>query len=317
VAGAGAVRLCAAWAATGVVAALFVACAGRTEVSPGPAELWLERLGTLVCDGLAGCCASTGHAFNQQICRSEPARYLPVGLKAFVPTDTAVFDPEQAELCLAAYRAVLEVCSDSKLMIEADHVCHGVFRGTVPHGGVCTWSGDCAEGPWDTAGCLRFSGASVATCVGTGPRIPGAGALGEPCAGNCTRPEAPLPNCAMRDDAPPELRGCYREDGLYCDGVCKALPGPDDACSDTFWCQGDFYCGPESVCIPFAGEGPCDGEWVCSQRCTVFECVPSIPLGDRCAPTEYCQSGYCTVAGRCELWNIADAERCSGGNSLW
>jgi N-acetylneuraminic acid mutarotase len=81
-------------------------------------------------------------------------------------------------------------------------------------------------------------------------------------------------------------------DGVCCDGLCTAicmacnLPGSEGECTHSPAGSNDHY--PQSSCAP---PGACDGQGVCSDE---------RPIGETCATSDECASGYCIDSVCCD-----------------
>lgn len=220
-------------------------------------------------------------SFCHPVFRNERiAQYLDA-----VRAGEVTFDPEQANRCLAAYRAE-RGCLVYGVESDASDACANAFVGTVARGGVCSADWQCA-GDAICAGdtCPRH-------CV---PRLPeGASCAwlqcgrGLTCAGLTYHPDGTrsgIGRCAYAPHLP----------GDACTGTsCTAdLPCVDGGCRRGRRgesCQ-DFECSPDLLC-----SAPWD-----PARPNYGVCGDGVPVGGACAlPRDACAIGARCVDGTCE-----------------
>jgi hypothetical protein len=287
-----------------LAALLLVACAAE-EPAPVPLPAW----GTSAMDALCTWMVACRHVPDDAQCRRnlDPKQYdITLGTQA-VAEGRIVYDGVAAARCFAA--TVGAPCAAVAL---GDPRCDEVFAGQVAAGGTCYTSkdclggGDCVDRVCDERQCCPGTCAAPeppepepvrrpigSTCVTHADCVLEAhcgfdrvcAALpdraGQPCVFGCAWGDlrcdlATLTCVAFR----PLGEACGSdvdcdEAYAYCDGVCRAIPGPGEAC--------DLE---RRRCIPTAW---CDGE----------VCQPRGEAGAACASDEHCVVGCDEVAGRC------------------
>jgi hypothetical protein len=243
---------------------------------------------------------------------------------------TAVYSPEDAAACLAAWRG--DTCRRSAALDR----CATAFRGIALGGATTSAREVCSAGFWEESVC------SNACCVGrcgrlvaTPPRPEGtpcvAGAGVRRCDANLT---CVLGRCARLTtgdvcgddlDCPPDLvcegrcrprlaigDTCGRQEacgdlGAYCgtDQRCRRLPTIGERCDDGL-CAPGLACDLAGRCAGFGYEGgPCEafGVAVCGRglHCDPFTatCAPQLPEGAGCTDSRDCSSGVCGDAFTC------------------
>lgn len=232
-----------------------------------------------------------------------------------------VFHPDEAEMCLEALHASLEVCEP---LLQSSHACERTAEGSGQQGDVCLGEMWCGQELYcDTS----------AQCPG---RCTPRAKAGEPCD---VVPCARELECNRSVCVAPKLVGetCSVEapcdSSLECEeGVCRTykpytsqLGEPCETMGD---CFGINYCDPDTKkCVPLAqlgeacGEKPCDYQLRCvgsvcraqvadggecetyidceHLRCVDGTCGPQLGLGEACQESFDCRSYQCGTQGKC------------------
>ncbi len=214
-------------------------------------------------------------------------------LKADVAAGTVVYDGKAADDCIDVYRSLTSckqtVVGDLGPRLEA--ACGKVFTGTLPVGGVCFYSEECAnQGICDRTSCSS-SGCCAGTCLARPTPIPAGG----DCSGLL-----PDQDCVDGTECTADPGG---------GGTCKApLPagarcGPYDRCARPYQCGGTLDpLTNEGTCVAPPGHGQAcditgncdDARDVCDQ--TTHVCTSPIAVGGACGTTGVCVS-YATCDG--------------------
>jgi hypothetical protein len=245
---------------------LVLACGGATDDDDDETFVdeakFRERFPTQLCAQIANCCDRVGAPINEAACRlsaqdaiSDPPQAAGVN-----------YDGAAAAKCLSAYTTAFSSCSLPK---EADiDVCDSIYVGSVPEGGACVESDQCANDGYCE---LDASGAQV--CVNYNGVPAPRGAAGDVCWGTCEGdPSEPCAGPAPAPGSGPTGAYCYTADGLQCDfatSTCTTLPAVGEPCPN-------YYCGAGAYCDDFS-----------------VTCREARPDGAPCEYGSQCQSGEC------------------------
>lgn len=245
------------------------------------------------------CCEQAGMGSNPAQCQQI--------LGAF--SAALNFSAEQAQECLEQMRAASaepDFCATGPTNAPACDTAFTSPGGTVPPGGECTTSGDCAEPANGTASCHfeydAETGSSTSKCL-----VEMDGKQGDACIGTVedgfTSHVADLSGVA-------EGYVCDMAKGLYCDRdelVCKPVAQLNEQCSFDHPCAIGTVCDfASSTCQKPAAVGEdcsatecedgayCDGD--------TNKCAPAKAGGEACDSSRECQSGSC-LNQKCEAIN--------------
>ncbi len=203
------------------------ACSGKvtsgTTAAPLPIEQYCDRYATEFCSVIVGCCGQNGTTpVDPVACKTETLRDCQRIVERS-RTGSATYDPATAGACIGAIRPAFSSCaprSDDSAYAAAEQSCTSVFRGTVPVGGKCTSSSECAIPAGGEVSCVYTS--TSATCAS---RIPVGGTCGTS-AGSCVRSaycDQPTSKCIAKK---PEGAACASDSecaGGDCVGnACRA-----------------------------------------------------------------------------------------------
>jgi hypothetical protein len=254
-----------------------------------------ERLATeatqRVCGILQACCVEANFAYAEQGCKAIHAQRIQQYFvaQAFYGAE---LDAEAAKRCLDSIGQVSDGCPVERSGGYLTDVCDGLFKGTVPLGGVCEEGHGCATTPEAPLICDRRYNPkterldNVGVCVANPSQVFEHTSAGQACDATCID-DADLGGCGPTDAD----RTCFTSDGLFCS-----------------WRSNQ--CEPQGV----AGD-PCDGSPECAPGlyCDFddFACTPIHALGAPCTAWEQCGENYCT-AGTCQRPPRVTAEYCVG-----
>lgn len=299
-------------AIVGVVIGWVVACGGSTSSSGSPVqkEDFSTQASDALCDSLAGCCSTAGLPYDGAACRAGFAALL--APQASNPK--IAYDATAGGGCVAALRGL--GCAPLDGVREP---CGNVFAGTVPNGGPCSSSDECAA----PAGGRAF-------CLGGQCHAEPRGAAGDACSSTCTESGSST-SCAgfggvasggADGGTSPggDLARCYTNDGLTCgpSDTCEKVPALSEPC--TFGgCGENAFCdqsGAAGVCAARRDVGgTCNGfdECVTTAFCDTAsrKCATKKADGTTCQSGLECQGGSCR-AGACAAKVLATASSCAG-----
>jgi hypothetical protein len=254
-------------------------------------------------------------------------------LLAGIDNGTIRYDEDAAQECIDAFRDASCDETTREARVESP-ACLDAIRGTIPDGGGCAISAQCASGDCERMACPD------ACCPGTCGPTRFEAPIGGPCSididcaagGYCSGT-----TCAalLAIDQP-----CTADDecdyGLYCTdaGACADAPNQGDACPDGSCADIGNSCADATMtCVPLGGLGAscglasgvgCQALYICDdttntcserpgvgETCT-FACAPGAycdfgtqscvadqPDGAPCLGGNECASGYCDDAGVC------------------
>jgi hypothetical protein len=218
---------------------LLLACApaasgGSADAGPVEAPMSLDAWTTAelraACD-LFVCFFGIAPTESAAFCGDEPEKRALRLAAASAPVPRLAFDPAKARRCLDGLALLSAACwgpaagSDpSRWDALVDGVCSEVLVGTVPAGGACYSSEECATG----------------TCTATASTCPGV----------CQPPAPAGASCASDRACAAGLRCVSRE--------CRAPAGLGLACTDDEGCTGDLRCFKGSCRAPLAKGAACE-----------------------------------------------------------
>lgn len=267
------------------------------------------------CDYAVRCGEIVDRALCERVFGAELGNEF-VQFEANVADGTIVYDPAAAATCLAAIDGWSCDRTDEDTR-RGDEACAEVFTGTVALGGDCFVDEQCAD-HGSCAPIKCFDACCLSECVAGTPTVD----IGDSCF------DANCPSDAFCDDTDtcaallPQGSTCSYDGmcdfGLGCaGGTCEVLPGTGEACPD-FECA---MSGDECVdgeCTARAGDGEactdidCMFGLVCPQGPSPT-CTPYPSLGESCADTGFCRTGYCNADSlECEAL-LDNGEACGSG----
>ncbi len=265
---------------------------------PSTFEPFAKSYAQTVCEGAAGCCKGDGLTFDVATCVDE----LTSAFKAAAQCVTV--DEQAADRCIAALGPLASECSPPSNLIDLDRAgCAGAIRGTVPPGGVCRTTLDCAPPSDGFATCLERDGDT--RCV-TVHQVKQEGGACDPL-------------------SEPEAWDCDPYEGLYCNpetARCETIGLPGGACAETYSSTMSCVAGTDcrlGVCEPLGKPGDACGavEVPCEGRCdeTTSTCVSLRAPGESCVADEECGRGAACSSGVCVpktywLWYLSPAAQC-------
>ena len=245
------------------------ACGGKSDGDDDEGPTFLEEpsfrqlFASQLCSMIANCCNRISAPINETNCRLQATEAVNE-----LTEDGVVYDGAAAAACLNAYTSALQHCAvPGEGSLGA---CDVVYVGTIPPGGACTTSAQCAGRDAycepDLSGgqvCVDYS----STAVPLEPAV-----QGEACAGSCSgSPDgADSEPCLAVGPGPNSTsKVCYESDGLYCDfttQACVPSPGLGELCS--YYCATGLYCDFTSgQCATALADGqPCEYYEECSSR---------------------------------------------------
>ncbi|HVJ20321.1 MAG TPA: hypothetical protein VM686_33125 [Polyangiaceae bacterium] len=242
-----------------------MACGGATDDDDDEfldEAKFRERFPTQLCAQISSCCDRIGAPISEAACRASAQDAIDEP-----PQAAGVhYDGAAAAKCLNAYTAAFSHCG---LPIDEDiDVCDSIYVGTVPEGGACIASDECAN---DGSCEPNASGALV--CVNYNGVPAAHGAEGDSCWGTCEGdPSDPCAGPAPVPGSEPTPAYCYTAEGLHCDfatSTCTRLPALGEPCPN-YYCVAGAYCDDLTV-----------------------TCREELPEGAPCEYGSQCQAGDC------------------------
>ena len=279
--------------------------AGHGQAATVAREDFVEAWAAAVCESLRGCCQAMSAPYDAQGCKDLMIGGLGEDLAVAVNSSKAEYDSAQAATCIAQGKEFAAGCGATT--VSAPAACDKVFQGTVPAGGACTASEECAAPAGGTAHCEmtdEFTGVCMAEARG---------ALGDPCSSTCSSGEGGGFCSGFAGPAAPPAPGapnstssasatCHQEDGLYCNAetmLCEASLSIGSPCTDALECATGAAC-LQGVCGPPSGlDGPCDWDMDCGDGlyCEVMDaggsCRALLGVGEPCMGSDSCAQGIC------------------------
>jgi hypothetical protein len=274
--------------------------------SPLSPENFPTTFANAVCDSLVACCQQSG--LDSSSCQPTLQAVLAAWIASKTADPKVVLDQEAAARCIEITRAGFKACTDQSVAQQSGGDCSNMVHGTVPVGGSCESSSQCAPTTAGTSACTNR------VCVVRElPVTPDSRhrTLGEACDGTCH------PSYCMWSETsqPPAL--CWTDDGVYCEnGACVATPAVGQPC--TSYCPKDAHCA-DGLCAPNTSDGPCKDDDECLPQSRCFgagaagpgRCTLLKENGISCTSPKECISGQC-LTGACRPWSMANDYVCSG-----
>lgn len=278
-----------------LVCVLFLVGCGGIDLRDFQSEALDAR-----CDYLTNC----GLFPNVAACKEQFTAPQSTSIIAAVEAGKVKYDEDLAEDCIEALRDAS--CSQAA---QLDPKCDDIFVGTVADGGMCAFDDECVSGSCSVADCME------ACCPGTCAPARAVPKIGEMCNFVCVDGAY----CANDNTCQKVLAaGAACEspfacaDGLYCAGftgmtagTCTKLPATGEACTEQCLDIGD-YC--DGTCKPVglpgdacANDDACSYYYVCddTMRCAKEPPPMLMPDGATCSSSVQCQSRYCGNDNKC------------------
>jgi hypothetical protein len=274
---------------------------------PVPSNSFATSFASTFCDSIAACCRQAG--YDPSSCRATLEPLLTASANLRLSSPNVVYDEVVAANCLNAERAALVACTDQNLADQVENACTGLFRGTVPEGGSCGESYECATPASGYVTC------NAGVCTGSPDEFPGDmahAAAGQACGGTCSG-DANGAGCSGSGSS--TTAACWIQDGLYCSNdVCVAVPAIGQPCGGGSYCVAEGHC-ESGTCVADIATGPCTSSDGCvsTSYCDfdTRQCTPLKANGAACNIYSECVGGQCE-ADRCRTWSIATAASCAG-----
>ncbi len=295
------------------VGGAMAACSGSTDGSAGSSPIPLDDIARVVseafCGDIAPCCQTAGFPYDRAQCEALIRSTYDQQLVPLARAGKLGYDPAAAGTCVSRAREALAKCA-----VPEVPECEAMFAGTVPHGGACSDSAECATAPKGDAYCDESDGAG--TCVST-PR----GKAGDACGATCTE-SGNTTSCSGSGGGEPTtgpVADCYTNDGLVCgsERKCQAQSPAGGTCTESAECSGRAYCEGGTCGPPHAEGGDCsyrDEECATGLYCREGTCAAELASGSPCEEfVDVCAGGTCAngecVAGESDL---VSPELCGG-----
>jgi hypothetical protein len=213
---------------------------------------------------------------------------LPTAPMASIRAGLVVFDAEQSAECLRQLSRVACIDLVENRFPEACGVPPWV--GTVPPGGYCLGSVDCAEPAHQ---CVDSSNACGRSCEPVPVEATAEPtAEGEPC--------GPIDDCVTGTFCKPAISNSF-------EGVCQSIE-PDQPCSGSWECPWPYACVEDEP-----GQGSCTAGRLAGESCTVRDFPRLNGWTDHdCAATTQCETAGGASTGICVAavaWRGADSPR--------
>lgn len=296
------------WALVGVVLALGTAAggckSGNDAPDPIPLNQFPQTFAKTLCDTIAPCCAAAALPYTAANCQGNATDDFTQYATLASSSSHIMYDADAAGACLSALRDALSSCRYGAGTIAA---CENMFRGTVPAGGACAQSSECAS---------QFCNNSVCTAPTDTSQH---GQAGQACAGDCYLRADGTASCSTLfppsngNVAAPTATGyCYQNDGLYCDfsaptPACAPFKKLGETCAQARCGTGtfcDYQGGVAPVCAAQRDSGPCSTLDTCTEASycagggvALGQCVARKPDGFACTSPEECVTGVCSDGG--------------------
>jgi hypothetical protein len=289
-----------------------MAVAGLGACGGGGGPIPIDQLGArveqVVCDYGVRC----GEYPDVATCKTAVTDTTPQ-LVADVRSGKTLYDAAKAGTCIDAYASF--GCDESSMNV-APAACDEAFKGTVPVGGACVSTQQCASSTCDLTGCNGTAACCLGTCVAARVTVAEGGACGldATCATGtfCDFASGGTSTCKRRGGA-----GTVCVSSLTCAAglTCVTSAGTTTRACGAFALTGEDcqrtdgacdaradFCDPSTnECVPRGLPGAdCIATNVTSclpyARCEplTLKCVARGALGAACAQGSDCASGQCT-----------------------
>lgn len=268
---------------------------GSSGGAPLPLDQFAERAAAAVCNTIAPCCGAQGIQYDDAACKAGWKGFYDEWMIEPVKAGLVKYDENAAGGCMAWMET--RSCTAPT---DSPEACAQAFQGTKNAGEACTTEMECISPPGGFASCGSGPGGTAGTCVQE-PR----GKVGDVCGGTCTDHGDGSISCSVAGTEPPgtSVANCFTNDGLYCDGTCKALavigaPCTADGCVEGAFCANDVCMAKQ----PIGGEcglesDACGDDAFCDTNAT-GKCTAKKAAGAPCVSWDECQ-GTCND-GVCE-----------------
>jgi len=277
--------------------------------APQTIDDFAKRFADRYCQSIAACCSHQGFATTD--CETTLLGQIRPQLQLTASKPKIHYNAQAAQGCIDAYAAALSACTDHELLSKTDDACDGVFEGTVPVGGACGTSQECAGA--DT-GVSCMTGVCVQGKQYVSPSSAAHRKLGQTCSGTC-RGTSSNASCDGSVGADVTAGACWTQDDVVCtNGVCVAAPQVGQSCVSFGYCTATAHC-QNSVCVADQSSGPCTTSEDClaPSVCdyTLQMCVALKQNGEACDQSDQCAGGQC-YEDHCRTWTVAQTDSCLG-----
>jgi hypothetical protein len=229
-----------------------------------PEDQFASRYAEIQCGSLSGCCQAAHFTFDSKSCRSRQTAKIQKDIDEQSKL-AVVYDADAAGQCLSALKDAVYCGMPS----EKPEVCKRIFSGTLAMGESCHTVDECIP-----PGHCQADASGTRVCQPDSAPAIAHGREGDSCETDCLEPG----DCIVPPDTDvtaPDFIGCYRSDGLYCNGTCRRILAVGDACDRDDLCQPGLFCDRMAGVLPDAGH-----------------CTAPYPAGARCQSDDQCQT-YC------------------------
>jgi hypothetical protein len=241
--------------------------------------------------------------------------FISATMSQYANNPNVVYDEAAAGTCIDAYRTVLSACTNRDLSKQLNTACDNIFRGTVPLGGSCGTTTECAKPA--TGGVSCTTAVCTVTPSYSSPTSEPHAVAGQACTETCSATGASGSICGGYS-APDggAAAYCWTNDGLACSSakICEAAPGVGQTCIDMSYCATDAYC-LNGKCVASQATGPCPSgrECLSTSYCdyTTKQCTPLKQNGEACNQGSECLAGQCEQ-DHCRNWSVATLSSCAG-----
>jgi hypothetical protein len=283
---------------------------GNADVGPVSLADFPTAFASNYCDNIAACCRQAG--YDPSSCRTTLEPRLAALASQRLSNPKVVYDGAGARNCMFAYRDALTACTNPLYYDKVAFLaCALIFDGTVPVGGACAESAECAPSP-----SLGTIGCEAGVCTVSDPFAgwTEASGVGQPCAATCRGDDNGY-SCTRSGTSTTITTECWINNFSYCSsGLCAALPAIGQPCGDGIYCATSAHC-ENGTCMADIATGPCSSDDYCvsTSYCdtTTRQCTPIKADGTACSLDSECLGGQCE-AGRCRPWSMATASACAG-----
>jgi hypothetical protein len=284
------IKQVAGWVGLVAACGLFWGCGSSDSESSTLSQDQLpSALASAICDSFGACCTAGKFVFDETNCRASETALLKPEYKP--SSSAATYDAHAASDCLSQLKNSLTCGAiNQTATLEA---CARVFVGTLAVGQTCTPCNaarlSCAD-DCKAPGFCAYDSASGTNYCKSESAAPSHGKLGDSCTVSCGDAQCYGGPIVSFDPTPTTNEvACYKEDGLYCSGMCRKLSAIGEDCAYADQCESGLFCDRN-----------------------VDRCAAPHPSGASCIADEQCQSDYCSNAGICSNRSVT-TQQCANG----